>query len=692
MRTRLSALALAAVVAVLPAAGIGADQVLLDGAFSPDADIAASLDGLDPSRVFPDPLIAGDFVQYEEYLPAGRFGYLDGLAELETRYGAESDHPVITVDEICDLVCAGLTAEELDHLETMGALVGGTEAPTAITSAGGRSMPVVTLTAPDSPDNPVEERVDLYFSMSIHGNERAGLEGSLRYIEDLAIAYATELEGGEAKVLRGGADTPENLDYEEYTVAEVMERARLVFVDLNPDGWADGDRLNLGLYKRTNDNGIDLNRQWPTIGYHFSDNPGNPADDRYATGYQPEALAGRALIEDHLGTPEGAADLHGENNDNVLLAIMFPAGEFDQIQLQGQFRLAEAIKHNVNTSVFPGLNGLLTEVIDSPVYPAEYHTAYDAIGYDDSGFQGDYLVQQGILEMDHEYAFSNVAPSSVFVPALEQVHVDTTRALLDATIAVTLAAYDEDGIRYTADLGDRTVGYLVDEEVISSDDVIAEPRHGLPQVPYASTSMDWFTDLAPYVDEGSSIVPIAIEELTGDEAIDLTTLDTIVVTDDTLRDATVEWDVLSAWAEAGGTLVLTDEAVAGLEAMGLVPDGAVTRITQYAGSVEDIDTDDPLLTGVGGVIGQTYFEVPLGYRMGTAPAWVVDADTWTGSVAATADGAPALGSMDVGEGKVTIFGAILPDASNDGPNTHGLASYAVTYAGNSILLNALRGL
>ena len=331
-------------------------------------------------------------------------------------------------------------------------------------------------------------------------------------------------------------------------------------------------------------------------------------------------------------------------------------------------------------------------MIDSPVYPAEYHTAYDAIGYDDSGFQGDYLVQQGILEMDHEYAFSNVAPSSVFVPALEQVHVDTTRALLDATIAVTLAAYDEDGIRYTADLGDRTVGYLVDEEVISSDDVLAEPRHGLPQVPYASTSMDWFTDLAPYVDEGSSLVPIAIEELTGDEAIDLTTLDTIVVTDDTLRDATVEWDVLSAWAEAGGTLVLTDEAVAGLEAMGLVPDGAVTRITQYAGSVEDIDTDDPLLTGVGGVIGQTYFEVPLGYRMGTAPAWVVDADTWTGSVAAPADGAPALGSMDVGEGKVTIFGAILPDASNDGPNTHGLASYAVTYAGNSILLNALRGL
>ncbi len=688
MRTRLSALALAAVVAVLPAVGIGADPVLLDGAFSPSSDVAASLDGLDPDRVFPDPLIAGDFVQYEEYLPAGRFGYLDGLEELVARYGADSAHPVISVDEMCDLVCAELSAEDLAHLEQMGALVRDGAAPVAITSAGGRSLPVVTLTAPGTPDNPVEDRVDLYFSMSIHGNERAGLEGSLRYIEDLAIAYAAEREGGEPKVLTGGADTPENLDYEEYTVVEVMERARLVFVDLNPDGWADGDRLNAGLFKRTNDNGIDLNRQWPTIGYHFSDNPNDPSDDRYATGYQPEALAGRALIEGHLGTPEGAADLHGENNDNVLLAIMFPAGQFDQVQLQGQYRLAEAIKHNVNHSVFPGLNGALVDVIDSPVYPAEYHTAYDAIGYDDSGFQGDYLVQQGILEMDHEYAFSNVAPSSVFIPALEQVHVDTTRALLDATIAVTLVAYDEDGIDATADLGDRTVGYVVDDEVITHHDVGQEARHGLPQVPYASTNMDWFTDLAPHVDEGSAIVPLEVADL----AEDLSGLDTIVVADDTLDAEAAEWDLLRAFAEAGGTLVLTDQALEGLASLGVVGDGDVRRITQYAGSVDDIDTAHPLLDGVGGVIGQTYFEVPLGWRMGTAPAYVVDGDAWTGTVAATADGEPALGSVALGDGQVTIFGAILPDAGNDGPNTHGLASYAVTYAGNSILLNALRGL
>ena len=122
-----------------------------------------------------------------------------------------------------------------------------------------------------------------------------------------------------------------------------------------------------------------------------------------------------------------------------------------------------------------------------------------------------------------------------------------------------------------------------------------------------------------------------------------------------------------------------------------------------------------------GLIGQTYFEVPLGFAPGgrddlAAPAWFVDAGAWEGSTAAVvgqtdadADllvvscqggpgqevvlvpGDPAVGTMSFGEGSISIFGAILPDANNVGPNTHGLADYAVTYAGNAILLNAIAG-
>jgi hypothetical protein len=700
------ALLAVAVTALVPAVG---QTAALPPASQP-------LAGLDPDRVFPDPLIAGDFIQYADSPTGVGYSYLDGLAELERRYGPQAEHHVITVSEICDLVCDGLDQTTLAQLGRAVVRDAATGRPVQITSAGGRALPVITVTAPDTPDNPVDERIDLYFSMSIHGLERAGLEGGLRYVEDLAVNYVAE-QGGAEHLLRAG-DPTDNPDYVEYTTTEALQKARLHFINPNPDGWARGDRARRGQYVRGNDGGIDLNRQWPTLGWHNTDGA------QYRTGSQPEAVAVRELVEGFMGTPEGAADLHGEFGDNVLLAIMFPAGQFDPLQLQAQYRLAEAIKHNVNTSVHPGAAGLLTDVVQGPVYPAEYHTAYDAIGYDDSGFQGDYLVQQGILEMDHEYVFSNLAPGSVFVPELEQVHVDTTRALLDATIAVSIGAYDNPtgdlALDYVADLGDRAVGYVVDPETVDSADVQNPAAFGLPQVPYSATQMRWFEDLATVVDEGSSVTPIA----RGFTAADLAGLDTIVVADDALApDDAAAWAALGQWARgAGNRLVLTDAALQGLEAVGAVPEGSVGRMTQYAGEIQGADTSHPLLTGIGGLIGQTYFEVPLGFRPGGsgalgAPAWYVEADAWEGSTAAVvgqvdadanllvvssqggpgedvvlSPGDPAVGTLPFGEGSISIFGAALPDPNNVGPNTHGLADYALTYAGNGILLNAIRGL
>lgn len=670
-------------------------------AMAPAPFASGPLEGVDPTRVFPDPLIKGDFIQLTPDPVTNESEYLSGLAQLEELYPN-----AIEVDDICDLACEHLSDTDRSKLDAGGWL---TEEGT-ITSVGGRPLTVITVTDEAYEDVPVDERIDLYFSMSIHGNERAGLEGSLRFIEDLAIHLYDEQENEAEHLLRNG--DPERPFYTELTTAEALRAARLVFVDLNPDGWADGDRWGgQRLFKRGNDNGIDLNRQWPTLGWHST------GGQQYRTMSQPEAIAGRALIEGTLGVPEGAADLHGENHDNVLLAIMFPAGEFDPGQLAGQVELAEAIKYNVNNSVHPGAAGLLSNHFDSPVYPAEYHTAYDAIGYDDSGFQGDYLVQQGILEMDHEYIFSNLAPSSVFIPELEQVHVDTTRALLEATLVTTIQGYTGEGITYTADLGDRVVAYVHNPEILTNEcqldlsDPAAEcggplppTAFELPQQPYTSTSMRYYEDLARYVDEGSELLPVTADGvanggLDGVDTLVITNRDIPRVTDGegNLSEvgATAFWDGVEAFAEAGGTVVLTDEAMEGLETMGLVPAGAVTRTTQYAGEVQNIDSEHPLLTGVGGVIGQTYFEVPLGYRVNTAPAYRVNTTSWEqagGTTAATAAGQTALGSLPVGSGKITVFGAIFPDGFQGSPHTHGLADYAVTYAGNAILVNALAGL
>jgi hypothetical protein len=50
-----------------------------------------------------------------------------------------------------------------------------------------------------------------------------------------------------------------------------------------------------------------------------------------------------------------------------------------------------------------------------------------------------------------------------------------------------------------------------------------------------------------------------------------------------------------------------------------------------------------------------------------------------------------LGTAPLGAGRVTVYGAVFPDASQAHPHTQGLADYALTYAGNAILINALRG-
>ena len=639
---------------------LAAAAVLLLASLPMFSGPAAAVDP-DCTRIFPDPICSPDFVQYDSLSPAPQ--YLAGLQELEDAY------------------------PDIIDVRPIGQLIGDPD----VKSFGGREIPVVTVTDESVPNS---DKVDLYISMSIHGLERAGLEGSVRFMEDIARGWTAEQSGGEDYILTNG--DPERQYYREMTASQVLREARLVFVELNPDGWDAGDRDvpddGEATFKRGNDNAydgaapgplccVDLNRQWPTLGYSPS------GGEQYKTMSEPEAQAGRKLIEDYLGMPEGAADLHGENEDNVLLAIMFPAGQFDPRGLAQQVELAESIKYNVNNSVFPGLAGGIAGANDQ-VYPAEYHTAYDAIGYDDGGFQGDYLVQQGVLEMDHEYIFSNLAPGSVYIPALEQVHVDTTRELLKATIVTTI---ESERITYSADLKGRA-GYVFNDEVLrDTDPGLPDPPFGFEQQPYESTSMKYYEDLAKYTTTPlEPIDPAGVED-----GAALNGLDTVVVTNRG-GQSDAFWRSLKTFADQGGNVVLTDAALQGLVDLGVVEDGQVQRILQDAGKVENVDKEHPLLEGVTGIFGQTYFEVPLGFPFGDygnqSPAWFVDTEAWEaagGTTAATAGDGTALGSIELGDGTVSIFGAVLPDASQEYPHTQGLADYAVTYGANAVMVNAM---
>ncbi len=109
-----------------------------------------------------------------------------------------------------------------------------------------------------------------------------------------------------------------------------------------------------------------------------------------------------------------------------------------------------------------------------------------------------------------------------------------------------------------------------------------------------------------------------------EDTVGLADLDTLVITDREVPryvdadgnlvtpDREAFWDAVRHFTESGGNVVLTDRAVQGLVDMGVVAEGSVTNVKQYAGEITEIDRDHPLLEGIEGIVGQTYFEVPLG--------------------------------------------------------------------------------
>ncbi|MFP5298652.1 MAG: M14 family zinc carboxypeptidase, partial [Actinomycetota bacterium] len=122
---------------------------------------------------------------------------------------------------------------------------------------------------------------------------RAGLEGGVRYAEDLA-RWAKDDPQHE---LRNGTDR----DSIGMPVSEVLQRVHLYMSNINPDGWARGDAANGGVFQRGNGNGVDLNREFPTKGWTAVDH--TPVSE-------PESKAWVRITEDL--SPVTSADLHGE--------------------------------------------------------------------------------------------------------------------------------------------------------------------------------------------------------------------------------------------------------------------------------------------------------------------------------------------------------------------------------------------
>lgn len=587
------------------------------------------------------------------------------------------------------------------------------------------------------------DKVRIVFQLSIHGNEKGGREGGLRVIEDFARDLGLAQEQPELRAM--------------------LDHMELLFVFPNPDGWTHEEvayRANDACYfsltcgpglsqpgdpgvesqnfVRVNGNGVDVNRQWPTVGwsapYHnamhepeatalvaylhnqtnlkyASDIHGmlNPADGSNAGSCQP----GRTP-QDLVGGLDATCFMNSVNGGSSghYVLTMLPAGRQDPREMVGNTHLAELIMERLNSDPYfaswrsaPGsVQGAWGGEFNS------WGTVWDTIGYTDSGFTSDFYAQDGglnTLGVDFELSYNHVTVDDYYPgagAAMNDFHVrivrDIVRAFMEEAatdIAVTL---DTQGTRTAWLHNPAAVTNAGDLRVPDwARDNTADDAWDTAHRVYRAAPNDYFTDLKARVGAG------VLDELQAGDVRGgkLAGYDNLVVAGaayDGLKDDAAAKAAVKAWVEAGGNLLLTDDALQLLEDLGVAKADSVDQELTYAGHTSFVARDHALAQGIRGLARQTYEPVPLGFGISelSAPTWFVQAEGFDGEavgVVGTGQGANPdvtkvnFGHAKLSQGTVAFLGALLPTPVAVEDVAYGLDGYATTYTGNQLVRNAL---
>ena len=396
-------------------------------------------------RVFPDPLAgcqtvgttpcspnaqgnvpATQFIQFGEFVDA--LAYMNQKPQWK-RYM-----------EVWPLATGQFPGNDLGRLEfTPNSEYLSAGLPTSTLARQRSNLYVVRVTDETVPDRN-KKRYTL--SLSIHGIERAGAEGGTRAMEDLVTA-ATTGRGGEGILpsgVKGGGPS----------FADVLRRTIIYFTYPNPDGWRRGSLSEGGVfYQRYNGNGVDVNRDWPDIGFSFRP---------YSGFSEPETRAFSGFYSDVRRKGGGFAagdDLHGQPFADALSYTLLPHGRHSYgkdlrirdaaITIHDASEQALAWSPIVQPSSEPRGGGLpCVETLGATcaqIYGQTWGTVYDTINYTTTGTLGDWFDSTkglGADGIDNEMSFSHLDKNIVFDPHTEQLHVDGNKALIYAHIASLL--------------------------------------------------------------------------------------------------------------------------------------------------------------------------------------------------------------------------------------------------------------
>ncbi|MBW3664066.1 MAG: hypothetical protein KY469_13270 [Actinobacteria bacterium] len=670
-------------------------------------------------RVFPEAALSRAYVQYTPNA-AGFREYQHGaeyLAELYPRWIS-----VFTLR---------------DRYEDDAAVSAGPDrirANTENDTGDGQDIFVIKITDHTVPD---EDKETLLFSLSVHGNERGGLEGGLRTAEDLAMGAEDPL-GPHGHISDGEPNytstTGREPIFHTYSVREVLKREVVYLVDFNIDGWVVGEVNPTGgggnrLYARGNSIGTDLNRQMPTIGrISSSRNPLQETEMLFGTRFMHEVA--EAGID---GKMAYGADIHGELTSRAYIDIMYPAGQFDSVDHRRLMAIAERTKSVVDETLYLGIQNEIEEATGGnegggvedhgfpvsnaiPTKPAHWATVWDTLGYTDTGFIGDYMATDlGVTGMDYEIFLNHTVPDKVWNVYLQENHINGSRAIIETAMAYALYQQQEfnDNNVVVDPLG--RAGYVFNPDVVTDSDEDGAGRlpgpaadgigaDGQPveQRPYSVTNMRWFEDTSRLMGDRPFVSLSSADVASDPTALDA--LDTLVLADVPLPEDTEGRSVdeeayyanIEGWVERGGNLVLTDRALHALASMGVVPAADVDDVRVYQPYSDILDFGHPMVEGLRRNARQLVEAAILGYGIGNgaSPMTIVDRAAFTGAgghvIGTTGSDRVSLGELPLGAGQIRVIGGALPTPTEEQDHRYGLRDYGLTYSGLFILENAIQ--
>jgi Zinc carboxypeptidase len=302
---------------------------------------------------------------------------------------------------------------------------------------------------------PDDDKKRYALSLSIHGIERAGIEGGVRTLEDLVTA--STLKGRDGKVLFNSPILKTSgLSVPSPTYGDVLKKTVIYFTFPNPDGWRRGDSdVDKGpglFFQRYNGNGVDPNRDFPDIGFAFRP---------YSALSEPESQSISSALTDvkrNAGPFAAGDDLHGMLGADSFSYTLMPHGSHDFAKNE---RIREAAKsiNLVQQDLLkwspmiqpnnrpPGqcAENPATGEDCAPMYGQSWGSVYDTINYTTTGTLGDWFDSSVGLNadgIDNEMAYSHLDKNIAFDALIEQMHVDGNRGLIFAHLAEMLNARD----------------------------------------------------------------------------------------------------------------------------------------------------------------------------------------------------------------------------------------------------------